>query len=355
MIVLFTSNSQGGILQFTRVLAKAFQKTGHDVTLFCPDGAESFVSDAAIVRYHRVKTLFHRHPKIRGLTDQVLAFNPTMAIFTDDVTTSAAVAINVSRAVPTAICIHDITPHLTNDVVHLLRRRVNLLLIKRSYGCVDHIICLSSSGKAAFKKLYAEYEGKTFVMPLGAHLVTEEQVRPGELHESIKYVLFFGRIDAYKGVDFLVEEFTSHPLSDDIKLVIAGKGAVDKATRAKMKTDRILFLNRFIRDEEMNWLFSHCITVVLPYKEASQSGVLPIAYHYGKPVLVSDLPGLTENVIENETGLIYRNKNEFSPKLRALIEHAEGMKSCIVSYADRHLNWGKNVGELIRHANIGKN
>lgn len=66
-----------------------------------------------------------------------------------------------------------------------------------------------------------------------------------------------------------------------------------------------MLIKRFITDEEMVWLMQHTKAVVVPYIEASQSGVVPIAYHFGKPVISSNLPGLVENIVPDKTGIIF--------------------------------------------------
>ena len=108
-----------------------------------------------------------------------------------------------------------------------------------------------------------------------------------------RYILFFGRIDQYKGVDLLKEAFSqSNARKKGINLVVAGKGK--KMFNTEIRDDeRIILLNRYISNEELATLIYHSIFVVLPYRSATQSGCVFSAFAFGKPILatnVGDLP-----------------------------------------------------------------
>jgi glycosyltransferase involved in cell wall biosynthesis len=74
--------------------------------------------------------------------------------------------------------------------------------------------------------------------------------------------------------------------------------------------ERFLILNRYIRDDETVQLFQSASVVVLPYIESSQSGVIPLAYTYGKPVVATAVGGLPEMVIHGVTGLLVPPRDE---------------------------------------------
>lgn len=93
----------------------------------------------------------------------------------------------------------------------------------------------------------------------------------------------------------------------------------------------------------------HCIrrheSIVLPYIEASQSGVLPIAYKYGKPVIVSDLPGLTENVWEQHTGLIAKDIDALVNAMEQTDDEIFYQTMCrdVTDYYRENYNWEQNL------------
>jgi len=119
-------------------------------------------------------------------------------------------------------------------------------------------------------------------------------------------VLFFGRIWPYKGLEYLIE---AEPLISEripnVKFVIAGRGEdIGRYQAMMVHPERFLVLNRYITDEERAALFRESSLVALPYIEASQSGVIPVAFNYGKPVVATNVGGLPEAVTDGVTGLL---------------------------------------------------
>ena len=128
-------------------------------------------------------------------------------------------------------------------------------------------------------------------------------------------VLFFGLIRDYKGLDLLISSMeTVFKNNSNIKLLIAGEcyGNKDKYIQMIQKSqysERILWKEEYIKDDAVNIYFSASDVVVLPYISASQSGIIPLSYHYNKPVIVSDLEGLKEVVDIGKTGHVFNHKS----------------------------------------------
>lgn len=97
----------------------------------------------------------------------------------------------------------------------------------------------------------------------------------------------------------------------------------------------------------MVWLYQHACGVILPYIEASQSGVLPIAYHFGKPVIVSEQPGLLENVLLNKTGYSYHSLADFTSTLKELSKHLL-LEDDIKEYYEQTMDWDKNIKNMLK-------
>jgi glycosyltransferase involved in cell wall biosynthesis len=119
-------------------------------------------------------------------------------------------------------------------------------------------------------------------------------------------VLFFGRIWPYKGLEYLIE---AEPLIaasvPTVRTVIAGKGEDLSRYRDLMRNpERFDVLNHFVSREERSELFARASVVVLPYVYASTSAVIPIAYLHQKPVVVTSVGGLAEDVDAGRTGLV---------------------------------------------------
>jgi glycosyltransferase involved in cell wall biosynthesis len=119
-------------------------------------------------------------------------------------------------------------------------------------------------------------------------------------------VLLFGRIFAYKGLGTLVraEALLTERLRD-LRIVIAGRGDDPKTFRSEMGApQRYDIRHRYIDDGEVAQLFLDADLVVLPYSEASQSGVLHVAGSFGKPVVATDVGELGSTVREQNLGLV---------------------------------------------------
>ncbi|MFX0203881.1 MAG: glycosyltransferase family 4 protein [Candidatus Hodarchaeota archaeon] len=143
------------------------------------------------------------------------------------------------------------------------------------------------------------------VIPHGGFPMLKELFN-AETTEKGKEVLFFGRILRYKGLEYLIraEPLISQAIPD-FKIVIAGS-CPDFGRYEQMMVNRKNFIvhNRYISDREVAHLFQNTTVVVLPYIEASQSGVVPMAFTFGRPVVVTDVGSISEVVTHGETGLV---------------------------------------------------
>ncbi len=119
-------------------------------------------------------------------------------------------------------------------------------------------------------------------------------------------VLFFGRIWPYKGLDYLIAaEPAISAACPNARFVIAGRGEDLERYQAQMvHPERFLMLNEYIPHADVPRLFQQASLVALPYTEASQSGVIPLAYAFGKPVVASAVGGIPEVVDHGQTGLL---------------------------------------------------
>jgi D-inositol-3-phosphate glycosyltransferase len=130
------------------------------------------------------------------------------------------------------------------------------------------------------------------------------------LSTAPRYILFFGFIRDYKGLDLLLEAITDQRINSlDIKLIVAGefysdaKPYLDLIEKFKLK-DKVILKTDFIADNEVNKYFSSADIVAQPYKNATQSGVTQIGYHFNKPMLVTNVGGLPEIIPHNVIGYV---------------------------------------------------
>ena len=130
------------------------------------------------------------------------------------------------------------------------------------------------------------------------------------LPAQYRYVLFFGFIRAYKGLDILLEAFADARLAAlPLKLIIAGEFYEDAAPYEALiqkynLESRLVRATDFIPNERVADYFSAADMVIQPYKNATQSGVSQVAYHFGRPMLVTDVGGLAELIPHGVVGYV---------------------------------------------------
>lgn len=132
------------------------------------------------------------------------------------------------------------------------------------------------------------------------------------LDSKYKYLLFFGFIRDYKGLDILLKAMADERFKNqNIRLLVAGefysdpKPYYDMVSALGLK-DYVIFSTDFIPDDKVAMYFCASDIVVQPYKSATQSGVTQIAYHFNKPMIVTDVGGLAEIVPNGKVGYIVK-------------------------------------------------
>ncbi|MEI6575663.1 MAG: glycosyltransferase [Bacteroidota bacterium] len=131
-----------------------------------------------------------------------------------------------------------------------------------------------------------------------------------KLDPNVRYVLFFGFIRDYKGLDILLDAFARPELREsNIKLLVAGefytneKPYLDQISKNDLSAKLELHTD-FIPDSEVYKYFCAADLVVQPYKSATQSGVTQIAYHFDKPMVITNVGGLGEFVPDGKAGFV---------------------------------------------------
>lgn len=125
-----------------------------------------------------------------------------------------------------------------------------------------------------------------------------------------KIILFFGFIRNYKGLDLLLQALALPEMkSSGIKLLVAGEFYEDRKVYDELILENdlqnlLILKTDFIQDSEVKYYLSAADFVIQPYRKATQSGVTPLAYHFEKPMLVTNVGGLPDLVPEGKVGLI---------------------------------------------------
>jgi glycosyltransferase involved in cell wall biosynthesis len=131
------------------------------------------------------------------------------------------------------------------------------------------------------------------------------------VEEEEYLILFFGRIWEYKGLEYLIR---AEPLISarvpDVRILIAGQGEdFSRYARMMVHPEHFIVDNEFISEGRTAEYFRRASIVVLPYIEASQSGVIPLAYSAAKPVVATEVGGLPEMVEHGRTGYLVAPRN----------------------------------------------
>lgn len=144
----------------------------------------------------------------------------------------------------------------------------------------------------------------------GEKVPKEEARRKIGLPVNEKIILFFGFIRHYKGLDLLLQAMAEDKLrSSGIKLLIAGEFYENRKTYDELIDrlqlhDQLVLRTDFIADSEVKFYLSAADFVIQPYRDATQSGVTPLAYHFEKPMLVTNVGGLPGMVPHNKAGIV---------------------------------------------------
>ncbi|MFX0195379.1 MAG: glycosyltransferase family 4 protein [Candidatus Hodarchaeota archaeon] len=144
------------------------------------------------------------------------------------------------------------------------------------------------------------------------HIVLGDDTIQTETQEEHHLILFFGRIWEYKGLEYLIR---AEPLItarvQDAKIVIAGQGEdFSRYWRMMVHPEHFIVYNDFVSDDKRAELFRRASVVVLPYIDASQSGVIPVAYTFAKPVVTTAVGGLPDMVEHGRTGYVVPPRDE---------------------------------------------
>lgn len=146
----------------------------------------------------------------------------------------------------------------------------------------------------------------------GEIIPRQEALHKLNLSPDYRYLLFFGFIREYKGLDLLLEAMNDYRIREKpVKLIIAGEYYGnqeyynDLINRLDLQ-DQLVLHTDYIPSDEINNYFCAADLIVQPYKSATQSGVTQIGYHFDKAMLVTDVGGLSEIIADRKSGYVVR-------------------------------------------------
>jgi glycosyltransferase involved in cell wall biosynthesis len=214
-------------------------------------------------------------------------------------------ALPLLRRYPLVLTIHDPRHHVGDKEAHKTPQIIMDFGSRRARQVIVHAEQL--------KHMVVEQlripSAMVHVIP---HIVLGEDTSQNPLREEDRLILFYGRIWEYKGLEYLIR---AEPLITarvpDAKIVIAGQGEHFARYRDMMiHPENFIVHNEYVSRDRTAELFQRASLVVLPYIDASQSGVIPLAYTFSKPVVATTVGGLPEMVDHGRTGYLVPPRDE---------------------------------------------
>jgi D-inositol-3-phosphate glycosyltransferase len=241
---------------------------------------------------------------------------------------------------------------------------LNRVTLKIQYNLSEHIFVHTDEMKDEMVTEFRIPEDKISVIPFGINntvpnttLSTAEARRQLSIRDEDKALLIFGHIAPYKGLEYLVAALVELLKREGAyRLIIAGnpKGSKDywkqiqKAIARHGIRDRVIERIEYIPDEETELFFKAADVLILPYIHVFQSGVLFLGYSFGLPAIASDVGNLKEEIIEGETGFIFRprDSSDLARKIEnyftsELFHNLETRRLEIKAYANERYSWDK--------------
>jgi len=292
--------------------------------------------------------------KIRNDAPDLLIFAYWLSFFAPSFTEISKTVKRNGKTKVMTIC-HNVIPHEPKPF--------DRMLTKMFFKHVDSFITLSDSVAEDLQRIIPNAKQKLLFHPVYSifgNSVNKETARKRLGTSTSKVVLFFGFIRDYKGLDTLLEALSLLD-ENDITAIIAGEYYSDKEKYIKLiekfgLQNKVKLFNDFIPAEEVKYFFSAADVVLLPYKNATQSGIIQIANNFRKPVIATNVGGLGEMVLEGKTGYVVPpdNPKEFAQALKKFYEnYDEDYYSNNVEVEARKYSWETFSGELLSFAKEG--
>lgn len=315
---------RGGIAAFNERLAHQFMQEGHEVELltftlqypsFLFPGTTQYSPDPQPADLHIQRVLNSCNPfnwirvgrQIAAMQADLLVVAFWLPFMAPALGTVIRVAKRHCKKLKATAILHNLLPHehrigdkqFASYFVHALDKSVAL-----SESVCEQVrqFCPDLPQACSPHPLYDNF---------GKSVSREEAIQHLGLNPEKRYLLFFGLIRDYKGLDWLMEAWRrvldTCPQADQYQLVVAGEFYSHAEKYQALEKDlhlenKIVWRCEFVPDAEVRYYFAIADMVVQPYKSATQSGVTQIAYHFERPMLVTRVGGLSEIVPDGKVG-----------------------------------------------------
>ena len=312
----------GGISTFNERMANEFQENGYDVSIysfslqypsiFFP-GKSQFSEGKAPHNLNIYSVINSINPfNWIKIGNKIVKENPDLVIIRYWIPFMAPCLGTIARVIRNKsnakiVCIADnIIPHE--------KRFADRLLTSYFIKPIQGFITMSNKVTADLLSFNKNLKFKQTVHPLYDNfgkIIDKVSAREYlKIPINDKFVLFFGFIREYKGLDLLIEALSNPKIQDQhIQLIVAGEFYQSKQPYLqKIKElgieNNVTIIDQFISNEMVKYYCCAADVIVQPYKKATQSGVTPLAYHFEIPMIVTNVGGLPEMVLDGKSGLV---------------------------------------------------
>lgn len=279
-----------------------------------------------------------------GIASAILSDSPDILVDTGSGWWRGVVERELRHQIPIAEMVHDVTPH--PGLMGLIERIHRIV-----YPSVaDVVISLSKHG---YSQLLRKYPGKYHIESRLGILLQSGHPDPEIIASRNHRMLFFGRIEPYKGLDVLIDAFAiAKRHNPNLELSVIGRGKLSRGLQSKASELGVYLRNEYVSDKEASRLIAEHGVMVLPYTSATQSGVAAVALANGLPCIASSVGALPEQVLNRKTGLLVP-PNDAQALAKAMLllsqnhEMARSMSEETLKFAQEVYSWDHIAHKLL--------
>ncbi|NNE25587.1 MAG: glycosyltransferase [Saprospiraceae bacterium] len=361
---------RGGIAAFNENLATVFQKNGWDCKIFTfmqqyPNilfpGKDQMAPGEDKPDLSIERAIYSMNPlNWLKISKQIIKEEPDIIITQYWMPFMApafgTILRGIKKGLPEAKCItivHNFKPHESR----IGDKQLNKFIANRT----DMMVSLSPSDKEDILSSLPNMHTISLFHPIYDHygkaVDKKEAMAKLDLDPAFKHLLFFGLVRQYKGLDVLIDALPLIKSTTPFKVIIAGEFYQDESKYRKQieelgLEDKILIRNEYIPNEEVPYYFCGSDVVVLPYKTATQSGVVPIAIHFGKPVIVTNVGSLNSLLKKHQIGLVSEpDKESLAQSLNSYLNNETQFNNDF-SEIRQELSWQSFFDNFIKELDI---
>ena len=313
---------RGGLATFNQRLAKQFQEEGYLVSIysfslqypgFLFPGTTQYTSEPApenITIFSRINTI--NPVNWLSVGNELRRKKPDLIVVRYWLPFMAPALGTILRMVRKNR--HTRIVAITDNVIPHEKRPGDTVFTKYFLKSCHGFVTMSTKVMNDLRSFFPNASAKQVTHPLydnfGAPLLKETARKKLSLPADEKIILFFGFIRKYKGLDLLLQAMADERIKPSgIRLLIAGEFYEDGTTYTNLANSlgieqQIIWETHFIPDSEVRYYLCAADVVIQPYRQATQSGVTPLAYHFEKPMIVTNVGGLPALVPHEIVGLV---------------------------------------------------